>query len=183
MGLAAMFIMPVGGFASGLMAGLAGMGMLWFLLPALQVDVKPFKPMQWAGVMSTYFLVFLAAWVVLCNPPFNDMASPEIRNVQILWEGGYVNITESGVGEYEAIIPANVTKITVRAQVTDNVAVDTGTVIISRAEQSLVMTQTTNAILFDSDFDGVAQFQAFKIVAADTNGNVHEGFSFTIIHE
>ncbi len=183
MGLAAMFVMPIGGFGGSLLIGLGGIGMLWFLLPILSIDVKPFKPMQWGGVMSTYFLVFLAVWVVLCNPPFNDIATPEIGEVQVFWEGGYANVTESPMGVMEATIPANVTSITVRAQVTDNMAVNVNTVMISQGSGTeLRMTQTSNPILFEAALDNVDKFQTIEITAADTKGNLNEGFSFTIAH-
>ncbi|MFO7619185.1 MAG: hypothetical protein R6W91_05965 [Thermoplasmata archaeon] len=183
MGLVAMFVMPVGGFSGGILAGLAGIGIIWVLIPKTGIDVAPFKPMQWVGVMSTYFLVFLAVWVMLCNPPFNDLASPEIRKVQVMWDGGSANVTASGLGSFEAHIPANVTDITVRAQVTDNTAVDINTVRIAWGEQSgQTMTQTSNVILFESTISNVTQFQTFTITASDTNGNAHDGYAFTLKH-
>ncbi len=182
MGLAAMFIMPLGGTAAGLMAGIAGIGILWFLLPLLKIDVKPFKPMQWAGVMSTYFLVFLTVWVVACNPPFSDVASPEVQNVQVIWGWDSVNVTASEMGSLEAIIPANVTSITIRAQVTDNVNVDVNSVRITSGSSTTPMLQTSKPIIYEIAFEDVAQFQNFKITAVDVNGNANEGFTFTIVH-
>jgi hypothetical protein len=182
MGLAAMFIMPVGGTAAGLMAGVAGIGILWFLLPLLRIDVKPFKPMQWAGVMSTYFLVFLTVWVVACNPPFNDIASPEIQKIQVSWGWGSSNVTASEMGSLEATIPANVTTITIRAQVTDNVKVDSSSVRITSGSSTIPMPQTSNPIIYEITYDYVDQFQNFKITAIDVNGNANEGLTFTIVH-
>jgi len=183
MALAAMFIMPVGGIGGGFIAGLGGMSFLWFLLPYTKIDVKKFKPMAWAGVFSTYFLVFLTVWVVLCNPPFADMATPEIREVQVTWSGGSVNVTESDMGSLEAQIPTNVTSVTVRAQVTDNTAVAAGTVMIEHSGAAAVpMTQTSNPIIFECTFSGVDQFDTFRIFATDTEGNTHEGYAFTIVY-
>jgi hypothetical protein len=182
-GLAAMFVMPVGGVAGGLLAGLGGMSLLWFLLPMLKIDVRNFKWTQTAGVLSTNFLVFLAVWVVACNPPFNDFASPEIVDVQIDWGWGstYVNATDAG--SLEARIPVNVTDITVRALITDNVDVDDGTVNIIRGSQAQTMAPETG----DSDnnyyvcpFSGIVPVEHFGITATDINGNSLSDYEFSI---
>jgi hypothetical protein len=165
MAMAAMFIVPVGGVAAGFMAGVTGIAFLYILLPMVKIDIKPFKITQWAGVMSTYFLVFLAIWVVLCNPPFNDYASPDIRDVRVSWDGGttWANMTVTKA-------PANATAIIIRAQVTDNVELVVDSVMISRNALSPVkMTQTSNFILFEYS-SPVAQFDVFTITANDAKG-------------
>ncbi|MBA3046396.1 MAG: hypothetical protein FP824_09325 [Euryarchaeota archaeon] len=181
MGLAAVFVMPVGGFSGGLLAGLAGIGILWFLLPILKIDVAPFKPMQWAGVMSTYFLVFLAVWVVLCNPPFNDFATPEIRDVQVSWDGGYANVTTSELDVMEALIPNNATNITIRAQVTDNKDLNKDSVRISYSTHDPIpMSNPGGEHIFESSFSDIDEYTMFTIRASDANDNDHEGYTFTL---
>jgi len=172
MALAAMYIFPVGGVAAGFMAGITGIAFLYVILPVVKIDIKPFKITHWAGIMSTYFLVFLAIWVVLCNPPFNDYASPEIRNVMVSSDGGvtWVNVAVTS-GSMNVKVPANVTTLIIRAQVTDNVELNLNSVMISRgAQPAVMMTQTSNTIIFDSS-SSVAQFDAFTITASDTKGN------------
>lgn len=172
MALAAMFIVPVGGVAAGFMAGITGIAFVYILLPMVKIDIKPFKWTHWAGIMSTYFLVFLAAWVVLCNPPFNDFASPDIRAVTVSWDGGatWANVTATS-GSFSFKAPANATTFIIRAQVTDNVELNVNSVMISRgAQPAAMMTQTTNSIIFEST-SPVAMFDAFTITASDTNGN------------
>jgi hypothetical protein len=171
MALAAMFIVPVGGVAAGFMAGITGIAFIYILLPIVKIDVKPFKWTHWAGVMSTYFLVFLAVWVVLCNPPFNDFASPEFRDVRVSWDGGstWANVSVTS-GSFGVKVPANVTSLIIRAQVTDNVELNVNSVMISRGTQSpALMAQTSNSIIFESS-STVAQFDVFTITASDTNG-------------
>ena len=182
MALAALFVVPVGGVAGGFLTGLGGMALLWFLLPMVKIDVSPFKWTHWAGVMSTYFLVFLAAWVVLCNPPFSDFATPEIRHVQVSWDDGLTwnNVTTSALGgSLEVLKPANATDMIVRAQVTDNVEVNQGTVMIVRGQESRVMSPQANQY-FNCTFTNVVQNNVFTITASDINGNVNEGYSFIV---
>jgi hypothetical protein len=173
MALAAMFIVPVGGVAAGFMAGITGIAFVYILLPLVKIDIKPFKITHWAGIMSTYFLVFLAVWVVLCNPPFNDYASPDIRSVKVSCDGGttWANVTSIS-GSYSVKVPTNVTTLIIRAQVTDNVEVNVNTVMISKGASTILMTQpsTSNPILFESS-SSVALFDVFTITASDTNGN------------
>jgi hypothetical protein len=144
---------------------------VYILLPLVKIDIKPFKWTHWAGVMSTYFLVFLTVWVVLCNPPFNDFASPEIRDVRVSWDGGstWANVTLTS-GSSGVKVPATATSVIIRAQVTDNVELSVNTVMISKGAQSpVMMAQTSNSILFEYN-SAVAQFDVFTITASDTNG-------------
>jgi hypothetical protein len=183
MGLAAMFVMPVGGAGGGLIAGLAGLSFLWFLMPLIKVDAKKFTPMNWAGIMGSYFLLFLAVWVVLCNPPFADMATPEVVDVEVIWTGGSVHVNESAMGSLEARIPSNVTSVTVRAHVTDNTGVAAGSVMIERGSSSAQMVPVPSAEgMYEHTFSGVAQFDTFRITASDGEGNALEGYSFTIVY-
>lgn len=183
MGLVAMFVVPVGGVWGGLMAGLGGMAILWYILPSTKIDTKSFKWTHWAGALSTYFLVFLMVWVIVCNPPFNDFAHPEIRNVQVSWDGSitWVNVTETDLGGSMVVQwPGNVTNMTVRAQVTDNVDVDVSTVMITRDSNEPVLMSESNNQYFEYTFTNVGQVGLFKITAVDVNGNINEGYSFTL---
>lgn len=183
MALAAMFVVPVGGVFGGLMAGLAGMTLLYFLIPLIKIDVKPFKWTHWAGAMSTYFMVFLAIWVILCNPPFNDFAHPEIRNVQVSWDSGLtwtaVNVSALG-GNMEVVRPVNSTNMIVRAEVTDNVELNVGTVMISGTSHPSALMISSGNNYFDYAFGSVSSFETFTITASDTHDNLNEGYIFSL---
>jgi hypothetical protein len=186
MALAAMYIVPVGGVAAGFMAGITGIAFLYILLPMVKIDITPFKITHWAGVMSTYFLVFLTVWVVLCNPPFNDFADPVISDVHVSWDGGYANV--SAMGSQEAKIPKNITITNIRifAQVTDNVKINTATVKITHGNQTFDMNipisnqnfteipgiPYQNGNYFSYDFPYVVTtIESFTIMVSDTNGH------------
>jgi hypothetical protein len=181
MGLAAMFVMPVGGVAGGFLAGLGGMSVLWFLLPMLKIDVRSFKWTQSAGVLSTHFLVFLAVWVVACNPPFNDFASPTVSDVQVSWGWGSVYVNETASGNI-AKIPGNVTEVTVTAQVTDNVGILDGTVNITRGSQVFAMVKADDEGHYTYAFSNVVPVENFSIGAVDINGKVNSGYTFSIVY-
>lgn len=85
MAVVAFFVMALS-VAGGLLIGLVGIGLIWFLLPMLGIEVTRYKVTHWLGVISSYFFLFLAIWVVLCNPPFSDRAAPDIKNVSVSWE-------------------------------------------------------------------------------------------------
>ncbi len=186
-GMAAWYVMPVGGTAGGLMAGLGGMSLLWILLPKLKLEVQNFKWTQWAGVFSTHFLVFLAIWVVACNPPFSDMASPVIEDVQVSWDGGnWTAVEKSLAGQWEAARPANVVgNMTIRAVVTDNRDLNRGNVTIqNRSQPTEFMTYDTNSedeIFTSRTFYYVASGSYFTITAYDRNGNAPAVFIFTVV--
>lgn len=184
MALAAVFVVPVGGVLGGLLAGLSGMALLYFLIPLLRIDTKAFKWTHWAGAMSTYFMVFLAIWVILCNPPFNDFAHPEIRDVQVSWDGGLtwnaVNSSALG-GSLEVQRPGNSTSMIVRAEVTDNVELNVGTIMIARGSQTPTLMASSGNNLFQYSYAGVNQLEFFTITASDINGNLNEGYSFHVV--
>jgi len=186
MGFAALFVMPVGGVAGGFLTGLGGMSILWFLLPILKIDVKSFKWTQSAGVLSTHFLVFLAVWVVACNPPFNDFASPVIEDVQVSWgSGSWMNVTLSDAGEWEVIKPANVTgNMTVSAVVTDNQDLNKDNVTIQFSNNLDLMTAglSEEQDTFTSPaYPSIVAGNYFIITAYDRNGNTPTVFEFRII--
>jgi hypothetical protein len=177
-----MFVFPVGGVAGGFLTGLGGMSLLWVLIPKVNIDVTQFKWTHWAGALSTYFLVFLTVWVVLCNPPFNDFASPEIREVRVSWDGGLTwdNVTASALGGGLEAVMKNSTRMIVRAQVTDNVGVDASTVTVARGSEAPQPMSTPGNQIFEFSFTDVSKFNTFTITATDINGNSHAGYSFTL---
>jgi len=61
------------------------LGVLAFLLiriilKLIHVDTTEFDKMRWAGGFFTYFLTFIAIWIILINPPVVDLIPPKITD-------------------------------------------------------------------------------------------------------
>ena len=184
----AMLTLPVGGPGGGLLIGLAGISLMWFLLPMLKVNVKEFKITHWLGAISTYFFLFLAVWVMLCNPPFNDFASPAITGLEVSWDGGDwepINVSETGgmvfympVANTTANATVNLT-IAVRAQVTDNENLDASSVMIDYGTGQVQMIAGADDY-FTSDIPDPDESMYFVITASDANGNDPITYDFNL---
>jgi hypothetical protein len=165
-GVLAFIIMPYTGTAGGLILGAVGIGLLWVLLPILKVEIESYKPMHWLGIIGSYFFLFLAIWVLLCNPPFSDSAPPDIRDVQIYWEGGYVNVTGQ-----TADIPDGA-NLSIRANVTDNVGVAIGSVRLSLGSaESQQMSQQPDSYIFEYYVENAGVGTTVTIYASDSKEN------------
>ena len=187
MAVVAMFTLPVGGAGGGVLMGLAGISLLWFVLPLFKVDVRAFKITHWLGAISTYFFLFLAVWVMLCNPPFNDFASPSIMEVEVSWDGGntWVNVNASATGGMVAQIPSvnftsNTTMI-IQAQVTDNVELNVNRVIIQSGAGTPIIMTSIGDDLFQFEVANPMAGLYFTISGTDTNGNDPGTFEFSVI--
>lgn len=181
MAAVAMFTLPVGGAGGGLLIGLAGISLMWFLLPLLKVNINTFKITHWLGAISTYFFLFLAIWVMLCNPPFNDFASPAITNLEVSWDGGeWEPINVSNTGGMVFYMPTNVTNVSIRAIVTDNQDLDVTSVMIDWGTGN--PTQMTNnpseSDYFEYDVINPTTPMFFTITAGDTSGNDPVTYNF-----
>jgi hypothetical protein len=54
---------------------------LYFVLPLLGIDIKPFKRRDWVGHGMTYFFSWLSFWILFLNPPFGDFTDPTIHGL------------------------------------------------------------------------------------------------------
>ncbi|MCK5559314.1 MAG: hypothetical protein KAJ51_01930 [Thermoplasmata archaeon] len=56
-----------------------------FTLPLLfnqiKMDLSDYELKSWIGAGAIYFFIWLAVFIVLCNPPFSDFAEPEIEPI------------------------------------------------------------------------------------------------------
>ena len=186
MAMVAMFTISVGGPGGGFLIGLAGISLLWFILPLFNVDVRAFKITHWLGAISTYFFLFLAVWVMLCNPPFNDFASPSIRNVEVSWDGGdtWINVNASATGGMVAEMPNNLTANTtmiIQAQVADNVELNVNTVTIQAGAGTTVIMTSMGDYLFQFEEINPIAGLYFTISASDTSGNDPATYDFNIV--
>lgn len=125
MAIIAFLVMDPLGAGVGLMLGIMGAGSIYFLLPFLKIDPKEFKPKNWFGPISTYLFAFLAIWVLLVNPPFNDYAGPQFMSIdmEIGRENftilGISNSTNNSVRLHDLRIDNGV-NISIDARITDN---------------------------------------------------------------
>jgi hypothetical protein len=90
-------------------AGIAvGFGM-YFVLPLTGINIEPFKRKDWIGQGATYFLSWLAFWILLLNPPFGDFTNPTIQAISVSpYRDGYIgSLTCVGLTDGRAMIPTN----------------------------------------------------------------------------
>ncbi|MCK5309056.1 MAG: hypothetical protein KAJ64_00225, partial [Thermoplasmata archaeon] len=138
------------------------------------------------GTISTYFFLFLAVWVMLCNPPFNDFASPAIRNVEVSWDNGnnWTTVNASDTGGMVIIIPSNATANTtmmIQAQVSDNVELNVNTVTLTIGADTPEVMTSIGDNLFQSEVPDPMAGMYFTISGTDTNGNDPGTFEFSVI--
>jgi len=58
--------------------GILGFFLIRMVLKVLNIDTKDFDKMRWAGGFFSYFLTFIAIWILLINPPLVDLVPPKI---------------------------------------------------------------------------------------------------------
>jgi len=61
------------------------------LFRQLKFDLEDFELKSWIGAGAIYFFIWLAVFIILCNPPFSDFAEPEIDSPDV-----YVNLQTDG---------------------------------------------------------------------------------------
>lgn len=162
-------VLPIVGTAGGLMVVLGGVGLLWFLLPLLGIEIIEFKPMHWLGVISSYVFMFLAIWVLLCNPPFSDQAAPDINNLQVSWDGGVAFLNQTGSVD----IPQGA-NVTIKARVTDNVRIQAGSVTITLGTGTPINMTSMEDNVYEYEIVGTQAAMWAVIAAADVNGHHSE---------
>jgi hypothetical protein len=67
----------------GLLLLLVGLGTIKHFLIGVRIDVSKLTRRNWFESGGWFFLTFLAIWVMVVNPPFMDIAPPDITHVQI----------------------------------------------------------------------------------------------------
>ncbi len=177
MGLGAYFLMPYIGAGGGLLVGLAGIGVMYFMFVLVRLDTTSYKVTSWLGPISSYFFLFLAIWVLLCNPPFSDQAAPDIMEVRVNWDGtdNYTKVVASEFAGNIVAIPstANLT-LTIRANITDNMALVVNSVEIKttgQGEYQTMVQDPANAHIFEFILDNVHTGTQLTIQASDVSGH------------
>jgi hypothetical protein len=86
------------------------------LFKKLKIDLSDYEWKSWIGAGAIYFFIWLAVFIVLCNPPFSDFAEPEIEPSCYVLDptnGTGVWLENPAVGKEFRIPQANDTKIEV----------------------------------------------------------------------
>jgi hypothetical protein len=60
--------------------GMLGFLLLRFLYNLMKLDISDVEKGKWAGTLFSYFLTFVAIWVLLINPPLIDLIPPTIED-------------------------------------------------------------------------------------------------------
>ena len=178
MAIIAFLVMGPLGAGVGLILGIMGAGSIYFLLPFLKIDPKEFKPKNWFGPISTYLFAFLAIWVLLVNPPFNDYAGPQFISIDAEIGGesftilGVANNSTNHVRLHELMISSGA-NISIDARITDNdkmgAAGPDGPVTIQIGNDIYVMSPNPDNH-YTYDIVG-ATFGIITITAEDADGN------------
>ena len=176
MGTGAFLLMPFIGTGGGLFVGITGIGVLYFLFVLLRLDTTSFKIMHWLGPISSYFFLFLAVWVLLCNPPFSDQAAPDILDVRVNWDGtdNYTKVVANEfVGNIVAIPSTTNLTLTVRANITDNVELVVNSVEIRTGQGDFqpMVQDPANSHIFEFTLDNAHAGMQLTIQANDVNGH------------
>lgn len=108
----------------GFLAVIVGILSLRFVYPYFGVDVEDFEKKTWVGNGAVLVFTWLSIWVLLLNPPFSDMATPDITSVQVSGNDG-ANWTAAA---RDALTPVNLSGpppyyVAIKAKVTDNVGI------------------------------------------------------------
>ncbi len=183
MGIAAFLIMPLS-VTVGLLLGFAGIGVVYFVLTILRVEIGSYKITHWLGVMSSYFFLFLAIWILLCNPPFSDQAGPDIKDIRIMLgnDNNYTHVVSTETGN-TITIPTPMVNITVWANITDNVELYVSSVtIVDENDISYIISNDgqEEEYIFKSDTITTQSGTIFTIRARDIH-DIENEFSFTLI--
>ena len=81
--LAAVATIAAGNSYLGLILLLVGFFTMKYMFTLMGIDVTKIMKRSWAGNFAFFFFTFLAIWILMVNPPFTDLTSPEVKNVRL----------------------------------------------------------------------------------------------------
>jgi len=114
------FLLSTVVIALGFVALLVGLFLLRYIYPLFKIPVEGLERKSMIGNYLLFFLLFLGIWVLTLNPPFSDMANPEVDDVQVWYsenEGAYVL---ADLSQSVFSIPDGGVSLNITATVTDN---------------------------------------------------------------
>lgn len=149
----------------GFMMGIFGLMVIFPLFSTLGIDTSDFGKKEYATNGFMFFFTWLAFWLILINPPFNDFTDPDLNDLDI-WvetEEGWAHLNDVELNNSQSYF------INVSAKVTDNVGVKDESVMLefqgreydmekvgeNRYEYKLNLTARTNPYDFTISMEDV----------------------------
>ena len=164
----------------GFFVGIMGLISLRYLYPLVRIDIALFEKKNWLGSGAIFFFTWLAVWILICNPPFNDLANPTIDNVKYSIDDG---------GNWTALVPDanniqignNNTTITIRARIADNDRLDSNSVkiVVNGTEYGLVPSSKKDYYTYTIVNAYEGKTYHIRIAAKDVGGRSTE-YSFVV---
>ncbi len=114
-------------YVSVYLGALLGIAFIFLLKPILHKAKAEFSDKKtWFYAIIMFLLIWFLGWTIALNPPLNDISPPQVRVVEVYNGTAWVRIYTSTSGiDQKSINKLHWNgKISVRALVTDNVAVD-----------------------------------------------------------
>ncbi len=173
MAILAFLAMEPLGASFGLTLIILGIVGIYLIMPFLKIDPKEFKPKNWFGPISTYIFAFLAIWVLLVNPPFNDLAGPQFISIDMEVDGesftilGVANNTTNSVRLHELRIDSGA-NISIDARITDNKQMGLVTIQVGNDDNRTMMEDNGH---YTFDIEGANVGMTITITANDADGN------------
>jgi len=107
--------------ALGGLVGIIGLVMIGYVFDHVGVDTSAFDKKDWMGPGMIYIFIWLGIWVLLLNPPFNDLAHPDIGKAEYSVDGGNFTV-------FPATNVLNVSagqNVSIRVRMSDNSGIET----------------------------------------------------------
>jgi hypothetical protein len=114
-----------------LVLGLLVAGALRALFIAARLDLEEIGTKGMAGSFAVYFFTMVAVWILLINPPFNDLQKPVVLDVEMQYQAvdengtpvnaSWMNLKGDDRSFDDVVRPAN---LRIRAKVADNDELD-----------------------------------------------------------
>ncbi|MFO7990807.1 MAG: hypothetical protein R6U61_00755 [Thermoplasmata archaeon] len=110
----------------GFMVGIFGLLVIFPLFNTLGIDTSDFGKKEYATNAFMFFFTWLAFWLILINPPFNDFTDPDLNDLDIWIEtqDGWVHLDDVELNNSQSYY------INISAKVTDNVGVKEESVML-----------------------------------------------------
>ena len=158
----------------GFLAVIIGIISLRYVYPYFKIDVEEFEKKTWLGNGAVLVLTWLSIWVLLLNPPFSDLARPDITGVQVSGDGAFwTNVTR--LDEVTVQLQGSPGVLAIKARVTDNVGIRNMSIkAADRIEENVRpwgVEKSTFGHVFDDMNPGIVEI---TIRSHDESGNVAE---------
>jgi hypothetical protein len=151
------------GFLIGIMAIIS----LRYVYPATKINISLFDAKKWVMSALTFFGIWLAVWILLCNPPVSDFTPPSINKVSVSGVKGDI----SG-GSVVTVSLQGGSNVSINATVTDNFSLDRSSIsfsISATGQPALHPAGTVNGNAYRWTVSGVSPGQySVTITAKDT---------------